>query len=172
MFSKSDIERYFIAEKQESLLFLIVGIAAIVLGLLSYFYGKTPFFKGAAIPLIIIGLIQGVVGYTVYARSDEDRKRNVYAFDMNPSELKGKELPRMQKVNQNFVIYRWVEIVLAIVSVFLLLYYRGRENGLFLYGLGMALAVQSLFMLGADYFAEKRAAAYTAGIESFLKGKK
>jgi len=172
MFSKTDIERYFIAEKQESLLFLIVGIVAIILAILSYFYGRTPFFKGAAMPLIIVGLIQGVVGYTVYARSDEDRKRNVYAYDMNPTELKGTELPRMQKVNQNFVVYRWVELGLAIVSVFLLLYFRGRENGLFWYGFGMALAVQALFMLGADYFAEKRATEYTAGIESFLKGKK
>jgi hypothetical protein len=168
MFNKSDIERYFTAEKQESLIFLIVGIATILLACVAYFYGRTSFFKGAAIPLLVFGLIQGFVGYSVYTRSDEDRKRNVYAYDMNPVELKSSELPRMQKVNRNFVIYRWVEMALAIASVVLLLYFRHRDGGLFWYGLGMALAVQSLFLLGADHFAEKRATEYTKGIESFV----
>jgi len=172
MFSKSDIERYFVAEKQESLLFLIIGIIAIALAAGLYYFGKTSFYKGAAIPLLVIGLIQGIVGYTVYARSDEDRKRNVYAYDMNPGELKDRELPRMQKVNANFAIYRWTEITLSVLGLGLGLYFRNRPGGEFWYGLGAALAIQALLMLGADYFAEKRAAEYTAGIESFLKGEK
>ena len=88
MFIKTDIEKYFNAEKAESWIFIAIGTAAIITAILFFFFLKTNFYKGAAIPLLLIGLLLGVVGYTVYKRSDDDRKRNVYAYDMNPSELK------------------------------------------------------------------------------------
>jgi hypothetical protein len=98
MFSKADIEKYFTGEKSESLLFLCIGIAAIVTAVIIFFALKTNFYKGAAVPLLLIGLLLGVVGFTVYKRSDEDRKRVAYTYDMNPQELQQKELPRMQTV--------------------------------------------------------------------------
>jgi hypothetical protein len=169
MFTKTDIEQYFNAEKQESLLLVIIGMAAILLAFAFYFWGKSPLLKGAAIPLILIGLVQGIVGYTVFARSDADRIRNVYAYDMNPGQLRTDELPRMKTVNRNFVIYRWVEIFFALAGGGIYLYFRGRPGQGFLTGLGLALAIQAIFLLGADYFAEKRALRYTRGIQSFLK---
>ena len=116
MFTKTDIEKYFNAEKRESWLFMAIGIAGIITAIVFFFFLKTNFCKGAAIPLLLVGLLLGVVGYSVYQRSDEDRKRNVYAYDMNPAELKEKELPRMKTVMKNFVLYRWVEIVLLIIG--------------------------------------------------------
>src|SRR5437762_4412597 len=98
MFSKQDIEKYFLAEKQLGLLFIVVGAVAIVLAIIFFFLLKTSFYKGAAIPLLVIGLIQLIAGTTVYKRSDNDRIRNVYAYDMNPGQLKNEELPRMQAV--------------------------------------------------------------------------
>ena len=56
MFTKTNIEKYFVAEKQESLLFVIFGIAAIVLALVGLFYWKTQFWKGASIPLNVQGI--------------------------------------------------------------------------------------------------------------------
>ena len=106
MLTKSDIEKYFIAEKQESLLFLIIGIIAIICAIVFILFLKNNFWRGAAVPLIIVGLIQCIVGFTVYNRSDKDRASNVYAFDMNPQQLKQKELPRMKAVNKNFVFYK------------------------------------------------------------------
>ena len=82
MFTKADVEKYFIAEKQESLLFVGSGVAAIILALLGLFIWKSQAWKGASIPLIAIALIQIVAGYTVYKRSDADRVRNVYSFSM------------------------------------------------------------------------------------------
>lgn len=173
MFSKTDIEKYFIAEKQESLLFLILGIVAIAAAIAFYFFLRSAFFKGAAIPLVAIGLIQLVVGYTVYVRSDEDRVRNVYAYDMDPGSLKQQEIPRMEKVNRNFVIYRWVEITLLAAGVILMLVNSRNPGGIsFWYGFGIALALQSFLMLGADYFAEKRALQYHKGLVEFTASMK
>jgi len=53
MFSKQDIEKYFLAEKQLGLLFIIIGAIAIVLAIVFFFLLKTSFYKGAAIPLLL-----------------------------------------------------------------------------------------------------------------------
>jgi Ca2+/Na+ antiporter len=171
MFNKIDIEKYFNAEKQESLLFLLIGLAGVITAIVFFFFFKTNFYKGAAIPLLLIGLLLGVVGYTVYKRSDDDRKRNVYAYDMNPSELKEKELPRMKTVMKNFVIYRYTEIFLLLVGVALYIYFIRDFKNDFWRGFGLALAVMSLLALAADFFAEKRGKVYAKGIESFIQGK-
>ena len=169
MFTKTDIEKYFIDEKQESLLFLLIGIAGIITAIIFFFFIKTNFYKGAAIPLFLIGLLLSIVGYTVYKRSDEDRKRNVYAYDMNPSQLKEKELPRMKTVMKNFVIYRYTELLLLIVGVALYVYFIKDFTKDFWRGFGLALAVMALLALTADFFAEQRGKKYTKGIESFIK---
>ena len=57
MFTKADIEKYFMAEKTFGLVFAIVGIAAVVAALLFYFSLKTNFYKGAAVPLLLTGLL-------------------------------------------------------------------------------------------------------------------
>jgi uncharacterized membrane protein YbhN (UPF0104 family) len=170
MFTKTDIEKYFVAEKQESLLFLLIGIAGIITAIVFFFFLKTSFYKGAAIPLLLVGLLLSIVGYAVYKRSDEDRKRNVYAYDMNPSQLKEKELPRMKTVMKNFVIYRYIEIILALTGIALFVYFRSNANKQFWKGFGLTLVIMVLLALFADYFAEKRGKIYTKGIESFVQG--
>ena len=169
MLTKTDIEKYFIAEKQESLLFLGIGIAAIIIALLGVFVWKTQFWKGASIPFILIAALQIIAGFTVYNRSDADRIRVVYALTMNPDDLKEKELPRMETVNKNFVIYRYVEIALLLVGVVLIALYKNNIDKQFIYGIAVALAIQAALMLGADFFAEKRALIYTAQLKEMAK---
>ena len=169
MLTKTDIEKYFIAEKQESLLFLGIGIAAIIIALLGVFVWKTQFWKGASIPFILIAVLQIIAGFTVYNRSDADRIRVVYALTMNPDDLKEKELPRMETVNKNFVIYRYVEIALLLVGVVLIALYKNNIDKQFIYGIAVALAIQAALMLGADFFAEKRALIYTAQLKETAK---
>lgn len=168
MFSTSDIEKYFNSEKQESLLFIIIGAAGILTALIFFFACKTNFYKGAAIPLFAIGLLLGIVGFTVYKRSDDDRIRNVYAYSMTPSDLKNKELPRMQIVMKNFIVYRYTEIALALFGMALFFYFRENANAVFWKGFGSALAIMALIALAADYFAEKRGAVYIKGLTSFI----
>ncbi|MBK6378677.1 MAG: hypothetical protein IPF72_02605 [Chitinophagaceae bacterium] len=167
MFEQRDfsfIYRYFTAEKQESLLFLIVGIIAVILAVVFWFFIKSNpnFFKGAAIPLLAIGLIQMVVGYSVYSRTDKQKADIAYNIGMEPvSYVKQTELPRMKTVMKNFVIYRWVEIAFIITGLVLIFLFRLNADKTFWYGFGIALAIQAVIMLGADYFAEQRGKVYT-----------
>jgi len=172
MLTKAVIEKYFLAEKHEGLLFLVIGIIAIVLSLIFYSYLKTNFYKGAAIPLLVIGLVQSIVGYTVYARSDEQRISNVYAYDMDPGKLKVQELPRMKTVNTNFSIYKWIEIIFLLAGVLMIILYRANPDRSLWYGLGVTLTIQAVLMLAADYFAAQRASEYTSLLDEFINKNK
>jgi hypothetical protein len=168
MFSKADIEKYFLAEKQASLFFMIIGIVAVILALVFFFGIKNNFYKGAAVPLLTVGLLLGLVGYTVFARTDKDRKRNVYAFDMNPGDIKEKEIPRMEKVMKNFTVYRYAEIALLILGIGLFSYFNKNEIQAFWKGAGLTLAIMALLALSADYFAEKRGHEYLNGLKTWV----
>jgi hypothetical protein len=169
MFSKQDIEKYFLAEKQLGLLFIIIGSVAVVLAIIFFFLLKTSFYKGAAVPLLLIGLIQLIAGATVFKKSDNDRIRNVYAYDMNPGQLKNEELPRMQTVVKNFAVIKWAEAGLIATGLVLIFYFRTNADKAFWYGFGLTLTLQAILLFFADSSAEKRAIQYTNGIESFLK---
>ena len=174
MFEQKDfsfIYKYFIAQKQESLLFLIVGIVAVLLAVIFWFFIKSnpSFFKGAAIPLVAIGIIQIVVGYSVYTRTDKQKAEIAYNIGMEPvAFVKQKELPRMKTVMKNFVIYRWVEIAFIITGLVLIFLFRLNADKTFWYGFGIALAIQAVIMLGADYFAEQRGKKYVNELEQII----
>jgi len=169
MFSKSDIEKYFSVEKQGSLVFLIVGAIAVGLALYFFFTNKTPAYKGAAIPIILIGVVFILVGFSVYRQSDSDRIRNVYAYDMKPADFKEVELPRMQKLLNDMAIYRWIEIGLFASGVLIFLFLRKKPDLSFWSGLGLSLAIMALLAHGLDFMAKKPAIGYTQKVESFVK---
>lgn len=169
MFSKTDIEQYFSAEKQAGLIFLSFGIVAVIAALIFLFVFRTPFYKGAAIPLIIVGVIAGGIGFTIYKRSDEVRKRNVYAFDLNPEELKQKEYPRMQKVMKSFRAIIIAEVVFLIVAIFLFFYFRTNASQQLWSGVGAGLLTMAISALILDISAQRRAAVYMNGLRVFVR---
>lgn len=168
MFTKADIEKYFIAEKQESVVFFLTGVIAITAAVFFVFYYKTHFAKGMALPLVAIALIQLAVGITVYRRSDRQRTDMVYCYDLDQARMREEEVPRMQTVIKNFATIRWVEIALAIAGLLLIFFYRQNALQQLWYGVGVGLAVQSILMLIADFFAEKRGHEYLNGLKHFL----
>ena len=167
MLSKADIEKYFIAEKQESLVFLVIGMTAMLIALIFYFATKTQVYKGAALPLLILGLVQAIAGYTVYVKSDDQRVSQVYAYDMNPDQLKTVELTRMRKVKTNFQIYRWIEIGVFFLGLVLIILFRNQEMKSFWLGFGITVTLMAAELFTADFIAEKRAIQYTTLLEEF-----
>lgn len=168
MFSKADIEQYFSAEKQGSMYFLAVGIVAVIAAIVLFFVLKTPFYKGVAVPMLVVGLVAGAVGFTIYNRSDADRIRNVYAYDMDSSQLKQKEFPRMQKVMKSFNIIIIFEVVFLAVAVCLFFYFRSNPDQQLWSGIGAGLFLMAVAALLLDMAAQRRAAVYTKGLEAFV----
>lgn len=169
MFTKADAEAYFTAEKIESLVFVLLGITAIVVALVFWLWLKTPLHKGAAVPIVVIGLLQFTVGYAVYSRSDAQRKDIVYKMDLNPDAIVTHEIPRMEKVMRNFVIYRWIEIGLLIAAFAGIFLFKNQPDKMMLYGVARGLAVMAAIALMADITAEKRGAVYLKGIQQFVQ---
>ncbi len=169
MFSKQDIEKYFQAEKQLGWLFIVIGSLSVLISIYLLFFQKTAFGKGAAIPLLVLGLVELAAAVTVSRRSDADRTRNVYAYDMNPGQLQKEELPRMEKVVQRFIPLKRAETACVLAGLLLMFFFRKKSDQAFWYGLGFTLTLQAVLFLLADFSASKRAVRYYAGLKSHVE---
>jgi hypothetical protein len=161
-----NIQSYFKAERAESLVFIAIGIIAFAAGIYFLFSFKKPFNTGIAWPLIIIAVIQIFVGGAVFIRSPKDIARVEIMYSTNHHALTTQEIPRMETVMKNFVVYRWVEIALAAVGVILIL---AQIFGSMGKGVGTGLLIQSLLMLVADYFAMRRGQLYLDWLQELVK---
>ena len=147
------IEKYFTAEKYESVLFVLLGVTAIAFAIYFLLKVKQPFYIGMSFPLIAVALIQIIVGSTVYIRSPKDILRVNEIVQTNRAKIQSEEIARMDVVMKNFNIYRWVEIALLIIG--LLLFFFSQSITIWK-GVGVGLTIQAGFMLLLDFFAESR----------------
>lgn len=80
---ENQIIQYFKGERYESLIFLAAGAAAIAAAAYFLLKQKTPFHFGLSTGIVAIGLIQIVVGYSVYSRTEAQvmELKNLYEND-------------------------------------------------------------------------------------------
>ncbi len=154
---------YFTAEKNESLLFILIGIAAIAFSLYLWKTGNQ--YKGMAYPLVAIALIQIVVGGTVYFRTDDQVRILTEQMNSAPVDFRTEELAKMKKVNDSFKLYKAIEIVLLVIGIFMSYYF---AESMTLYSVAIGLIAQSSLMLVADLFAERRAMQYVVRLQEFI----
>lgn len=157
------------AEKNLGLLFIIIGAIAVITSVVFFFVLKTNWHKGAAIPFILVGLFQLSVGYGVYKKADNERKTAVYAYDMNPSSLKEKELPRMEKALRSIHIFIVIEAILLIAGMAMFVYFKKDASKIFWAGLGMALFIEAAICLFADITAKNKTTEYLKGLKEFVQ---
>jgi multidrug transporter EmrE-like cation transporter len=157
------ITKYFNAEKSESILFVLVGIVAILLSTYFFIKLKQPFYNGMAYPLIAIALIQVTVGISVYLRSPKDIERVNQIVKTDKSKIQSEEIPRMEIVMKNFALYKWIEIVLIIVGLIMFFHF---QPATIWKGVGLGLFFQAGLMLLLDFFAESRGKIYLQYLQS------
>jgi MFS family permease len=151
------VVKYFNGEKAESYIFILIGVIALAIALYFIFVLKTSFWKGVAIPFIIVALLEFIVGYTIVIRSPKDIARVETFIQKESQSIKTIEIPRMEKVLSNFVIYRYVEIALIILGIVLMY---SSMNDTFWRGIGLGLFIQACIVLCLDFFAERRGHIY------------
>lgn len=159
-----NVIRYFNGEQAESYLFLVMGVLGVCLGAYLLVWTHESFNKGLSIPLVAVALLEIVVGYTIVTRSPKDIER-VRGMIGNPTELQSKEVPRMETVIRNFVIFRYVEIALIILGIILMY---GMPHHSLSQGLGVGLFSQAGIVLLSDFFAERRAHEYMTHLHSMM----
>jgi hypothetical protein len=151
------IKTYFQAEKSESLLFMLIGVLTITFSVYAIIKWGAPFYKGFAIPVVLIGLIQMVVGSTVYFRTDQQQQALHTLYSTNKPVFVQQETTRMDKVMANFLVYKKIEIAFVLIGLFLMLFSPGKE---FWLGVGVGMFMQGAIMLTCDIFAERRGHIY------------
>ena len=156
-----EMSTYFTAEKQESLLFVAVGLAAI--GVAAWLWMNGHRLKSMAFPLIAIALIQIVVGGSVYLRTDAQLEGLTAQYQSAPAEFKEAETSRMTVVMGNFKIYKSIEMALLVVGIGLIAFLQRFDMAT---GIGAGLVLQSAFMLALDMFAEARGMDYLRALNA------
>ena len=157
---------YFNGEKWESYLFLLLGVLSILISIYLLFVLKTSFWKGVAIPFILVGILELVVGYTIVRRSPVDILRVEKMINDEPQKIASEEIPRMEKVMSNFKVFRIAEIILIGIGI-LLMYHT--LNDTFSRGLGLGLFFQASTVLSLDFFAERRGHMYLEFLNDFVQ---
>jgi hypothetical protein len=146
-----NMNSYFVAEKQESVIFIAVGLLALAISVWLWVNGHR--LKSMAYPLVVIGLMQIVVGGTVYLRTDLQVSTLSAQLQLNPSVLKAEETTRMQTVMKNFSIYKGIEMLLLIIGVGMIAFLQRHDMAA---GIGVGLVLQAALTLTLDLFAEAR----------------
>jgi uncharacterized membrane protein (UPF0136 family) len=116
-----------------------------------------------AYPLVVIGLLQIVVGGTVYLRTDSQVSTLSAQLQLNPSALKAEETIRMQTVMKNFSIYKGIEMLLLIIGVGMIAFLQRHD---IVAGIGVGLVLQAAITLALDIFAETRGTDYLSAVQS------
>jgi hypothetical protein len=158
-----DLICYFVAEKQESLFFITIGIIAFI-GSFCLFKTDSSY-KGMIYPLILIAIIQIVVGSTVFFRTDNQAAALKTQLHDDPHAYKSVELSRMGTVIKSFRIYKCIEISLLTLGIILTFIFRDKDLW---HSIGIGLIIQASLMLVLDLFAEKRAHDYLRFVENIF----
>jgi hypothetical protein len=157
----NNMSDYFVAEKQESVIFVVVGLLAIGFSLWLWMNGHR--LKYMAYPLVVIALMQIVVGGTVYLRTDSQVSTLSAQLQVNPAAFKAEETARMETVMKNFSIYKSIEMLLLIMGVGMIAFFQRHDVAA---GIGVGLVLQAAFTLTLDIFAETRGADYLSVVQS------
>lgn len=157
----NNMSSYFVAEKQESVIFIAVGLLAIGLSIWLWMNGHR--LKSMAYPLVVIALMQIVVGASVYVRTHSQLSTLSAQLQVNPAAFKAEESTRMETVMKNFSIYKAVEMLLLIVGVGMIAFLQRYDMAA---GIGVGLVLQAAFTLTLDIFAEARGADYLSAVQS------
>lgn len=157
------VSAYFDAERTESIVFIVVGVLAMVAAAICVFFLRKPLFTGVALTLTIVAVLQLIVGLTIYQRSPHDTMRVQEMLQSTPQRIQSEEVPRMQVVMRNFRIYLAVEVALLLISLVVLAV--ASENA-FLRGAAIGMAIQAALTAVLDLIATERGAAYLSWLLS------
>lgn len=152
-------------EKQEGMIFLVVGFLALSIAALNWILLGDDFPRGMAVSLALMGVIELVIGVNSYVRSDQQLELLSKTLSEDPTTYVKQERQRMLRQLRNYDLYRWTGLTLCLVGLAILLASMAAGGEAFWTGLGTGLFLQSTVMLVLDLLAERRAGRYMASIE-------
>lgn len=151
------VSKYFSAEKGESILFITVGLLSLILSIYFLIKLKQPLYSGLSYSFITIAFVELAIGISIYFRSPKDMIRVNQFIRTEIVKIQSEEIPRMETVLNNFVIYRWIEIGFVLMGIAMFLYFQPTTLWR---GVGLGLSIQASMLLLLDFIAESRGKIY------------
>jgi hypothetical protein len=156
--------QYFKTEKKESIYYIVLGLLSVVFTI--YFLSKGHrFYNGISYALISVGLIELVVGATIYLSSDKDIVRVDHFIHKDFYSIKNVEIPRMQSQLKNLEIYLIADKIFIILGLILL--FSSAPFSL-VKGIGIGITIQSMMLFLLDHRTEQRSKAYFTFLNSLI----
>jgi hypothetical protein len=154
-------DRYFAEERRGAAIFLAAGLAALTLSL--GLAMSRAAYRGMVPPLGALGLVEVVVGATVFLRTP--RQVDALRRDLRDAEehARARERERMRRVIASFRVYRVAETVVLTTGLTLMMLF---PRHTLLYASGLGCLLQASVLLVLDRVAERRAREYAAGLEA------
>ena len=153
---------YFRGERIEALCFIVpIGVAMVAFAAVTLRAERSGFAWGLAAPLLLFGVFAIGIGATVGLRTAGQVAQIEARLQVDPGAMVAEELPRMERVNDNWPIYIGMWTTLTLVGL-------GLRFGLksdWAHGLGPALILIGAMGFLIDGFAERRARPYTDALE-------
>jgi hypothetical protein len=156
------MDAYFTGEQRAGGAALALGLTAggIGAGMLA---DEREFTLGLAIPLIAAGSLQAIIGTVLLARTSGQLADLRAQHARDPAAYRNEELPRMERVNGWFGVYKVVWLSLIGVGAAGVVFGTLDERPGFV-GAGLGLTAEASATIVFDVIAEDRAAEYTEQI--------
>ncbi len=169
MFTKENIENYFIHFKQQHLFLLMLAVVSLIVASAFYFRTKKYFYKGFSISLFSAAMLLFSISFSNFNNADRLRKICVYDYDLHPENLKIRELTRID----SFILHTNITlsscIILLIATVVIFLYYRKKLHIQYIKGVASSLFLITLITGIIFFIMKKEALIYKKDIVEFTK---
>ncbi|MBF2754487.1 MAG: hypothetical protein ISN29_04425 [Gammaproteobacteria bacterium AqS3] len=162
MIMQSAINTYFDNEKTVGMSKLILALLCLLGALI--FYRRGPFGRGLSYPLVAIGVIEFIVGGTIYFRTDDQVSSLLAQLQTDQAAFFAEETERMALVVANFPAYKIGQLVMVALGAIAGLYAYWRLN-MTLLGTGAGLSAAGFALWVTDASAVTEASTYYETIQ-------
>jgi len=154
------LQAYFSSEKNLGLFLIPLGIIFIAFAVYLWYAHKSPLGYGMLIPILLVGILGIGMGIGLVYQSQQRLNKFPQSYQTDKNAFIERELPRMEKVLQNFPHLKMAWIIIIVIGLILICFVKKD----WLSGLSMALILICAIFLIIDTFAEIRAEIYTEQI--------
>jgi hypothetical protein len=162
---RRSMHAYFAGERREAWAFGGAGVLTLGGGG-AMFAADDPLYRGAALPLVMVGAVELAAGIVLLARTDAQVAELDRRLDADRRAFLSLEAPRMERVQREFGVLAIAEVALLVAGLGVASY-GGARGDHALSGIGGGVALQSAAMLTFDAHASARADAYVTALRAF-----
>lgn len=152
---------YFDGEKHAGLFLAGVGAAGVIAAAVMFSRGRADF-RSFAVTLGVVAVAQIALGIGLYLRTGPQVSRLMGQLGSEPARFQTDEGARMMRVQRNFVVIEYVEVVLIIVSAVAAVAGKNRPG---LAGVALGLLIGAACVLAFDIVAERRGGVYLSALD-------